>query len=241
MSHSFVGAHVVEPLFWFLGGVALVLWIVFSWGKSVGVEESRYAHNQVKYDLGRKIERLEEDLKESARAHRLEMAALESALAQIRKHRDALRPAASLLTDVRTYSPSWLCTDPFLLLGPGQMKEYQAWATHANGIWQQIDRLSGPARLALEQAYNTNVNQPLVPAPVVPLVTDVLKIASTRPSELADHNLFELRAEHFQELAEWFGRLSQVASDYIARISDIEESELRLQQLTNTREAIQAS
>ena len=223
----------MDVLFWVLGGIGFVLWLFWYWGRNSGLQEGLRERSQLKNSMGRDIDKLQELLAKATKEHALEKSALETALTQARRYRDAFRPAASVLGDIRAKSPTWINADPFLLLAPGQLSQYTKWANRAAEVWSRVDALSGTARLTLEQTISEGVREPNP----IQLVSDVIEIFEDRPSQLETLNLFDLRTAHFEQLHSWFADLAIAAMRYVANVYQIEEHERDLQKALETAAA----
>jgi hypothetical protein len=223
----------MDVLFWVLIGIGFVLWLFWYWGRNSGLQEGLRERSQLKSSMGREIDKLQEQLAKTTKEHAIEKAALETALTQAKKYRDAFRPAASVLGDIRAKSPAWINADPFLLLAPGQLNQYTKWAQRAAEVWSKVDALSGAARLTLEQTISEGVREPNP----IQLVSDVIEVFEDRPSQLEELNLFDLRTAHFEQLHSWFADLTVAAMRYMASVYQIEVNERDLQRALETAAA----
>lgn len=210
--------------------IAFVFWAVWQSGKGNGLQEaaSKQAEANGKYE--RRIAELEEEIGSERRKTRT----LTVEIREARSHISALRGGAvDLLQELRaTKPPSILHVEPFLLLAPGTLYGYSAWARSAAGVWRRVDELSAQSRRALEEAYLAYGKSHAPPSvttmegpPTTPLLRDVLSTIEGQPHE-AVFNPFNCGAYDFDELANWFDTLAHLSHSYVVRVAEV-ESRLR--------------
>jgi hypothetical protein len=171
------------------------------------------------------------------------MRALETALRDVKRHRDALRGSAGpILSELRLEKPSWVANDdPFLLLAPGKLRSFAEWASTAKDVWAQVDRLSPQSRRALEEAVNSHFDGLAGTAPPAeqnlsstPLLRQAIEVIQSQPEELSA-NIFGLSFYDLEDLKAWFEHLIVFSTSYVVRVAEVEEEQRRDEIRSTTR------
>ena len=182
----------MDAFWWVLLAIGFVFWIIWQWGKSVGLDEGKHQSDRkeriASAEHAREIERLERKSKDLM----LELRAVETVLQQAKSDRDALAGETPFLLGLWESRPSWVTyPHPFVLLGPGRLRELGLWAIGAQTVWQDVDRLSAQSRRALEEAYIAE-RDGASSDDATQLLRQVGHVMREKPSEL-DVNLFDLK------------------------------------------------